>query len=184
MIFLIFLLLILLGGPVLIGIIYAFVVGVRALDWQSWHPLEFKLTRCFLALNLCEPAINAVLIAILYSHQWSPSLAMPLRVTAPMAVLLVPALGLWFSDRLYREKSISLLLLGAGRWALNLVIFGAVGVVDAGGFWLGLLAFILGTVLLWRSLLWGQAQLRGSLAAPPRTIPQSDRKSTRLNSSH
>src|SRR5262245_4498185 len=172
MIVLLFLLLILLAGPVLIGIIYAFVVGVRALDWQSWHPLEFKLTRCFLALNLCEPAINAVLIAILYFHQGPADTAMPLRLSAPMAVLLVPALGLWFSDRFYREKSISILLLGAGRWALNVVIFGAVGAIDTGGFWLGLLAFILGTVLLWRSLLWGQAQLRSSLAGPPRPIPQ------------
>ena len=34
-----------------------------------------------------------------------------------MAVLLIPAFGLWFSDPFYREKSGHILMLGLARWA-------------------------------------------------------------------
>jgi hypothetical protein len=145
------------------GLIWSFVVGARASQTHGWSHRSFKATRRFLALNLCEPLINVMVIPVLALGAAFWRFESPLLITAPMAVLLAPAIGLWFKDPFYRDQSARILKLGLARWLLNLAIFQSL-VGDWA--WFALLGIPLATGLLWYSIRWGERLLDGPLAAP------------------
>jgi hypothetical protein len=145
------------------GLIWSFVVGARAFQTHGWSHRYFKTTRHFLALNLCEPLINTMVVGALALGEALWGIQSSLLITAPMMVLLVPAIGLWFNDRFYRDQSTRILRLGLARWLLNLAIFQSL-VGDWA--WFMLLGIPLATGLLWYSARWGQRLLDGPLATP------------------
>ena len=145
------------------GLIWSFVVGARAFQTHGWSHRSFKATRRFLALNLCEPMINVMVVGAVALGAVFGGIESPLLITAPMAVLLVPALGLWFNEPFYRDQSARILMVGLARWALNALIFQSL----AGDWsWFVLLGLPLATGLLWYSTRWGERLLDGPLAAP------------------
>src|SRR5687767_11110543 len=114
------------AGSAIAGLVYGLRAGLKALP-PAGSVGEFAATRRFLALNLCEAPVNILLIPFLAIALRNASLgrdvlASGLAFTWPMAVLLVPALGLFFQHRLYRTLSLKILLLGLGRWAINLLV--------------------------------------------------------------
>ena len=161
-------LLLLLGG-LTAGIVFTLRVGMKALP-PSGSSGEFVAVRRFLALNLCEPALNIVVVPVVayvaITHAWHGNvLYTGLAFTWPMAVLLVPALGLRFRDPLYRAASLKILALGLGRWFITALIFGLGGRSD-GGMSVALLLFLVGCGLLIYSFVWGHGQLTGPLEDP------------------
>src|SRR5262245_41306060 len=95
-----------------VALIWSFVVGTRAFQTHGWSHRYFKATRRFLALNLCEPLINVMVVGVLALGAAFGAIESPFLITAPMAVLLVPALGLWFNEPFYRAQSARILMLG------------------------------------------------------------------------
>jgi hypothetical protein len=144
--------------------------GLKALP-PSGSSSEFAATRRFLALNLCEAPVNIIVIPLLaFLMRAGPFRGDPLYTglayTWPMAVLLVPAFGLFFQSRLYRTLSLKILLLGLGRWAINLLIFGLMGVRDIGP-GLAMILIVVGCALLIYSFIWGRQWLNDELEYPP-----------------
>jgi hypothetical protein len=97
-------------------------------------PGSTKTTLRWLALSLAEPAVNGVLITILFLgplspalHSWgssyNPDIAQALRLTASMAVLLAPLLWARMSDAFCRRVLVRLGALGALRWILTVLTF-------------------------------------------------------------
>jgi len=57
--------------------------------------------------------VSAILVALLAAWLFSTNVfGIPLPMTAPMAVLILPALGLALDDPFYRRKCIQIALLG------------------------------------------------------------------------
>src|SRR6266511_5363395 len=163
-----FFLLLILGSPVFGGLLYGFYVGARAFaaSWGQHGP--HMITLRFLALNLCEPLVNSVIVTMLLLRA---GLGLPaaLFCTAPMAVLLLPALGLGFADPFYRDQCRQILRRGMLRWGTNLVILlGCSGVPVL--YVLAILAFLYSLFLLWQTILAGKAQLDVALSAPLPTL--------------
>src|SRR6266511_2936446 len=168
-----FFLLLILGSPVFGGLLYGFYVGARAFaaSWGQHGP--HMITLRFLALNLCEPLVNSVIVTMLLLRA---GLGLPaaLFCTAPMAVLLLPALGLGFADPFYRDQCRQILRRGMLRWGTNLVILlGCSGVPVL--YVLAILAFLYSLFLLWQTILAGKGQLDVALSAPLPTLPGADR---------
>jgi hypothetical protein len=106
-------------------------------------PGPTRTTLRWLALALAEPAVNGVLITILFLGPLSPGLhgvrsvyhpdiARTLRLTASMAVLLAPLLWSLTSDAFCRRVLVRLGALGALRWTLTVLIFMEPLLVGAG----------------------------------------------------
>ena len=144
------------------ALVYSFVLGVQAFKESGRQSGEYAMTLRFLGLNLCEPLINTYLIIfLLYQYYgWEHLLFL---VNLPMIVLTIPALGLWFSDPFYRDKSKQILLLGLGRWGINILILLCLGVEDFGGVDVLLFLIPLNLGLLWESIRWGKKHLDGRL---------------------
>ncbi|MBC8077999.1 MAG: serine/threonine protein kinase, partial [Chloroflexales bacterium] len=155
------------AGGLIAGSLAAFNYSLKALP-PSGSGGEFATTRRFLALNMCEPPINFFVVPILgamtNSGRWGHDLLLVgLHFTWPMAVLLIPALGLFFRDSLYRKLSLKILLLGLGRWGINFLIFGLMSGTPSVSFFL----ILIGCGLFAYSIRWGHNQLNGLLEYPP-----------------
>ncbi len=142
----------------------------RALSFAQRDP-EYARTLHFLSINLREPLINCVVVPlwVLLSRMaalipglgplQNSGLLMPLLMTLPMAVLLMPLEGLSYSQP-YRSINRRILLLGLARWALTALTYQMTG-------W-SFLSFFAGIALLWYSSAWGKKQLDGPLSVPQR----------------
>jgi hypothetical protein len=96
-------------------------IGLRAWRAASHEQGERVYVLRFVALNMCEPIVNTVLVTgLLFAGGGLRDLQLqPALATLPMALLLIPALGLRFSDADLRQCSGRILLLGMGRWLAN-----------------------------------------------------------------
>jgi hypothetical protein len=150
---------------IIIGAIYAFVTGCRAFRRGSRYHGYHRHTLYFLGLNLCEPLINIVLIPLFLGSISEPSLG-PVVASAPMIILLIPGLGIFFRDRVYRNLSLRILLLGILRWVIVVAIFYTVWSEPTGAMALFVGLLLLGTGLLWFSAIWGTGLLPEALAEP------------------
>jgi hypothetical protein len=156
-------------SPLWIALLYGFSLGVRAFRISCGHRGEYTSTLRFLAINLCEPLVNTVLVTLLATRSGASPIALWL-CTVPMAVLLIPARGLAFSDPFYRDQSRQILRRGLWRWGLNLLVFaGALG----GGLLIGTgaLGLLIGTIMLWFHVVAGRDQLDHDLATPQSPVP-------------
>lgn len=186
-------LLMFLAGVIVVGALGCFVVGCCALRRARRSTDEQASTLYLLALNLCEPLINIAVITTFASNVDSLLLGLPFEhylyaliysplqsilLTSPMAVLLLPAMGLFFRERRYRRLSGWLFGLGSLRWALNILIFViAVGDNSRRVFGVEPLAMGLigaGTGILWLSGIWGKHLLDHSLRAPATDAQRRD----------
>ncbi len=145
------------AGAVIAGVVWGFRTALKALPPQG-SAGEFAATRRFLALNLCEVPINIIAIPLLaFILRVEPLRGDPLYTglsyTWPMAVLLVPAFGLLFRDALYRKLSRKIFLLGLGRWAINIVVFGSMGARSDVAV-IAMITFVIGCVLFGAHLGW------------------------------
>lgn len=149
------------GGFLVVALIQSFIQGWLAFGRSRSYNGELAATLRFLGLNLCEPLVNIVLVIVLWRLFGNRS---PLLYTAPMAVLLVPAIGLWFTDHNYRELCFKLCGWGSARWGLNIVIFSLLysNVVP-----ILFLMIPLAIALLWFSYSWGKQQLNILLLSAP-----------------
>ena len=83
---------------------FAFAHGIQALIRSMRGTGAYAATLYFLALNLCEPLVNSLLIPFLISRTPSfridgaSTVASSIIVSMPMGVLLIPAIGLLFDD--------------------------------------------------------------------------------------
>jgi hypothetical protein len=150
------------------GVVYAFVQGLRALGESRRRKGELARTLRFLALHLCEPLVNTVLISLLLI----PTAVLPFKalaavlITAPKAVLLLPAQGTRFSTPALRDVNYSLVGLGVARWIVAMLTFQ----LAFHGNILAFLPFLLGIGLLWYSIRWGAKQYNW-LQMTPYTAP-------------
>jgi len=147
------------------SLLVAFWVGVRAFSRTGTSHRAYALTLGFLGLCLCEPLVSAILVALLGAWMFSTNnFGNPLPMTAPMAVLLLPALGLAFDDPFYRRKCLQIALLGVARWAA-IALF-VVGIHERQAL-IVILTPIVAIGLLWWAIVWARRQLKGALAAEP-----------------
>jgi hypothetical protein len=160
----------LLLGLMVAGVACGLRLGLKALP-PAGSVGEFAATRRFLALNLCEAPVNIIAIPLLaFLTRIEPLrgdlLFTGLSYTWPMAVLLAPALGLFFQSRLYRALSLKILLLGLGRWAINIAVFGSMAAgSDVAG--IAMILVLVGCTLLIYSYIWGRQWLNDQLEYPP-----------------
>lgn len=146
-------------------IIKAAILGWRALWCSRGQRGPYAQTLRLLAINLWEPTVNIFLVSLLAIPALEArSAAAFLWATAPMAVLLLPALGLWFRDRFYRVIALRLLGLGLMRWALCVVNLWLISTSFA-PIMLVSVPFAIGA--LFYSLHVGDNLLKHDLAAPP-----------------
>ncbi|HEY1015213.1 MAG TPA: hypothetical protein VGE07_21080 [Herpetosiphonaceae bacterium] len=124
-------------------------VGWRALRRWGETPAERRFGLAMLAVNLLEPAVNALLIPalLLRDQPWGLLAA----VSAPMAVLLLPLPGLASSDRWTVNTCFWLTILGLARWQATLWTLAA----GANAIWMALI----GLALLWGCIGWAQGVL-------------------------
>ena len=102
------------------ALLAALVVGALALRRARGASGEPKQTLWLIALHLLEAPANALIIgSVMYSRHPPYDLA----ITLPMAVLLLPALGLLFRDRDCRRVAGTLLGLGLLRWLVTAGIY-------------------------------------------------------------
>ena len=83
---------------------YAFFVGMDAASQAKRYHDSRSILCAFLAVTLCEALINGLLLpVIVFGFRYYQAMsATPLRstlvLTAPMVVLGLPILGMWWSD--------------------------------------------------------------------------------------
>ena len=150
------------------AVIYSFALGLQVVRVGRRRAGDHATTLYFLALNLCEPLVTVV-VALARTFLLPRALddSQPFRTalftTLPMAILLVPAAGLFFRVPLYRGRSLQILLLGLLRWG---TAFGVVYFLNVPAYELGpaVLLVFAALGLLWFSVMWCQHQLRGPLA--------------------
>jgi len=131
------------------ALLAALVVGVLALRRARSSSGEPEQTLHLIALHLLEAPVNALIIGLMAHSQEPPY---NLAITLPMAVLLIPALGLRFRDRDCRRVAETLLALGVLRWLITAGIYAG---FDPGAS--GLAAILLlgaGTMLLFGCVGW------------------------------
>ncbi len=131
----------------------------------------------FMALNLCEPLVNTfVVLGLIWVVDTLSIDELPIAlVTLPMAVLLLPILGVRAQDSFVRATNIRTLMLGMVRWALNALAFAAITWQWG---WLIFLAPACSIVALIIAYVWAgdrsvtlQMPLIQPLAAPPAARP-------------
>lgn len=114
--------LLLLFGTAAVAIIIALVgliSGLAVLNEGLSHAGEARWLHVFFAIHLVEPALNMPLVSFLMERLDLDSGATPLQVllaTMPIAILLIPLLGLAFKDDEYRWTAIFLVGVGLLRW--------------------------------------------------------------------
>jgi hypothetical protein len=186
------LLLLLLAIVIGVGALSSFAVGWRALKQGMAYDGSYAAMLYLLAINLCEPLINVILIGgcvwqidKIHSRLLFHSLLfellgienMALTLSAPMAVLLAPAIGLFFHQTRYRRLSAQLLGLGLVRWSINMIIFGltfdSTGSAETDALLLVFGLVTIGTAVLGFSAVWGGRVLRDQLAQPLGGEPQT-----------
>lgn len=146
-------------------LIISFKRGLQALDLARRLHGPYSTTMFFLAVNLCEPLINTVAVGLILTRiGFDRAIESPFLVTAPMAVLLLPALGITIRNPLYRSRSLRILWLGVGRWAVNVLIF---TLVDTPAYVLLLLLIPLSIGLLWKVAHWGENEISDARAVLP-----------------
>lgn len=175
---------------VVVGALYGLVIGLRAFGRGLRYDDQYAYTLHFLAINVCEPIISMSLIlgflmfgglsvsnsSLNVVGAWLGSATewfAPLLITAPMTVLLSPAIGLFFSQRRYRRLSVQILWLGLLRWGINLLVFYLLIALEGAGVLPAILLVLGGTVVLWLSVLWAQDQLNGALHEPESGVAQT-----------
>ena len=148
--------LLILTTPIWLGLIAAFYWGLRALRHKPEH-LSTKASLRWIALNLCEPLVNFILIGVIaYANIQVPVWGAVLR-TLPMMVLLLPAIDLAAAHPLQRRIATQALKYGGARWLVTIAIHVAASGVPS--FEALIILLIGGTFLLWASFLWGQGLL-------------------------
>ncbi|HEU5088674.1 MAG TPA: serine/threonine-protein kinase, partial [Roseiflexaceae bacterium] len=107
----------------------------------------------FMAFNLCEPLVNTFVVLGLIWVVGNLSIReLPVAlVTLPMAVLLLPILGVRALDRFVRNTNIMTLAFGVVRWVLNVLAFESIN-WDMG--WLTFLAPACSIIVLIITYLW------------------------------
>src|SRR5262249_38949374 len=150
---------------ILASLLVAFWVGVRAFSRTGTSNRAYALTLGFLGLCLCEPLVSAILVAFLAAWMFGTNnFGIPLPLTAPMAVLFLPAFGLALDDPFYRRKCLQIALLGVARWAaIALFVVG----IHEGQLLILFLTPLVAFGLLWWAIVWARRQLKGPLAAEP-----------------
>ena len=125
------------GVPLLIVvglIIMALVRGIRLVRASNQHAGSAKTTLRLLALNMIEPAINTIMIAVLFNVFVSRSLVSSgfvewfgmtgaILVTLPMMVLLLPFVWARSPDPVCATINTRLGLLGIIRWGITAITF-------------------------------------------------------------
>lgn len=132
------------------SLLAALAVGCRAVAVARCCSDEPAQALWLIALNLLEPPLNTLVIPLLCGVGRGSGALVPLWSTLPMAVLLIPALGLRFRDTACRQVAWALLGLGGLRWLITLAIYQTAG--DPALIGLGMFA-------LWGSVIWGGAIL-------------------------
>lgn len=153
---------------VISGALYAFHVGLTAYNMSEKYEGQRAVTMIFLGINLCEPLINTFIIGFFISVSLAAARGMStthaLLLTSPMAVLLIPAFGIFFHPE-YRSVCMKLLMVGFIRWMITAyLLIGTLGrgyILSRGeNFWLVLIA---GFIVLWASAIWGKNVLWSTL---------------------
>jgi len=148
-------------GPMLFGFFcYAAFWGIQALH-RAWFARGARsVVWVFLALHLLEPLPNAGIVFVLMTKNFNIGLlrnphvlSSALWATAPIAILLLPGIGLSFTNPTDRSICFGLLWRGALRWLVTLSILfttfrGLVG--------LDFLLFGFGCWVLWRCVQWSK----------------------------
>lgn len=155
--------LIVLTAPIWIVLIFSLRVGLRALRFEPEHQITKAALR-WIALNLCEPFVNFILIGLItFVHlqqsgysitAWDSTLR-----TLPMIVLLLPALDLRAEHPIQRSIAAYALRFGIARWVFTSFIHLSMSNGQMNFMTLFFL-IVIGTVLLWASAWWGSAHLR------------------------
>ena len=175
-----------------LGALFSFGAGWNALKQGMAYDGSYAAMLYLLAINLCEPLINMLLIGgfvwqmdkihsrlpfdfLLFDLFGVDSMAF--TITAPMAILLAPAIGSFFHEARYRRLSAQLLGLGLVRWMINMIIFGLT-FSSSGAVGLEPLPLVLGLILIGTGVLWfwavrGDRLLGDQLAQPLRGEAQS-----------
>ena len=148
-------------APLWIGLIFSLRVGLRAIRFES----EYQITKAalrWIALNLCEPFVNFILIALMtivdfqqsdYINVWDATLR-----TLPMIVLLLPAIDLLAENPIQRRIASSALKFGIARWVVTILIQTSIS-PRQGNLATVFFYLVIGTVLLWASAFWGRGHL-------------------------
>lgn len=115
-----------LAGVPLVAVGYALAIGVRALRRADEAAGERRTALNLIGLNLCEPAVNSLVIGLLATTRGASVPRAALAVTLAMAVLLLPARLMRSPDELVARTADQLVAIGLGRWlwALLTVVFG------------------------------------------------------------
>src|SRR5436305_1834179 len=117
-------------GPMLLAFLgYAAFWGLQACN-QAWSARGARrVVWAFLALHLFEPLVNSGIVYLLMSKYFSFSLlhsphvlASALWATAPIAILLLPGIGLGFTNPIDRSICFGLMWRGALRWLMTFSI--------------------------------------------------------------
>ena len=116
---------------VVTAVVVAGAIGFLALHRARASSGEPKKLLWMVALHLLEAPVNVVVISglflvssLMYPHPFI------LLITLPMAVLLVPALGIDFLEPAHRRIAWELLGLGALRWSVIAATFTSFGNID------------------------------------------------------
>jgi hypothetical protein len=150
----------------LAGLVFSCVHGLRALSLSRRHSGERGLTLRFLALSLCEPLVNSIIISMLLL----PAMLLPgslaiILVTLPMVMLLLPMGGVNFPPP-YQHINRHLFRLGLLRWGTAALFF----YLGFTGSFLAVAPMLLQVALLWHTIRWGSRQI-SMLAAPSQPRP-------------
>jgi hypothetical protein len=133
-------------------------VAFRAFGMAGQATGEEQGLYYLLALHLGEPAATVLWMAfgfrslsLLLSDLSSSPAFLALVLTAPMAILLIPAVALRWPPSSYRSSALGTLILGVLRWAGSFALICSLDAIDVARDNLGVAGIIaaVGTALLW-----------------------------------
>lgn len=160
---------------VISGAFLAFYHGLHAARRiRSHDPEDYALALTAIALNLCEPVLNSIVVLICHSLFIYES--RDIR-TFNIGVALLPSTTITFSllglaSSRYYATHRRLLLLLIGRWGAGFFAwftnYQLRPFLNPGVFWVLILCSVaIALGLTWYTALWGRRQLAGPLAHPP-----------------